>query len=310
MVSLQKTWLWGLGKRFAADPTRRMCARICNRGRIPVGYCDLQNWGDALNPVLVEHLSGRKAQHLESPFYERYLVVGSVLGSANSRARVWGSGFIRQGETVIDKPRAIYAVRGPLSRAALLNAGIACPAVYGDPALLLPRFFNPEVAKRYTVGIIPHYVDKGHPWLARYRGDHRVLIINIEGRIRDFVREVKSCDVILSSSLHGLICADAYGVPNAWVRFSDKVIGGDFKFRDYSQSICAGEPHAIEISKDTNLTHAVGKVAHHDLAIDLRKLILSCPFLCDSLRRNIEISYATTCGLPDRLPSGWLEEGE
>ena len=169
----------------------------------------------------------------------------------------------------------------------LLAQGIDCPEVYGDPALLLPHFFNPDVPKRYSMGIVPHYIDKESPFLDRYRHDPQVLILDIESSIQDFVRAVKSCEVIFSSSLHGLICADSYGIPNTWIQFSDDVVGGDFKFRDYRLSIGANEPTALRIGENTDLRLDVDKAEYRQLQIDLRKLILACPFMSHNLRREV-----------------------
>lgn len=286
MRNFRQSSTWEIAKRIAVNPIRRAVVKAAYPARVPLQWCVGPNWGDALSPVLVELLSGKPALHLEGLHHDRYLVIGSILGSANERSEVWGSGFIRENESVIGRPRAVHAVRGPLSRASLLKQGIECPEVYGDPALLLPRFFNPDEPKRYRVGIIPHYVDKRHPWLERYRHDPQVLILDIESDIQQFVRAVKSCDVILSSSLHGLICADAYGVPNAWVQFSDDVVGGDFKFRDYRLSIGAEEPKSLRMTEQTELADAVSGAVHRALHIDLNKLILACPFLSENLRRE------------------------
>ena len=54
--------------------------------------------------------------------------------------------------------------------------------------------------------------------------------------IEQFVDELVSCEMIFSSSLHGLIIADAYNIPNRRVIFGNKLIGGDFKFNDYEES--------------------------------------------------------------------------
>ena len=245
--------------------------------------------------------------HIDGLHHDRYLAIGSILGCANEHAEVWGSGFIRENATILGRPRAVHAVRGPLSRAGLLAQGIECPEVYGDPALLLPRFYNPQIQKRYQVGIVPHYIDKGHPWLEQHRRDPQVLVLDIESGIQEFLRAVKSCEVILSSSLHGLICADAYGVPNAWIQLSDDLIGGDFKFRDYRLSIGAGEPSVIRIAEDTKLAEVVAKAEHRLLRLDLRKLILACPFLSDTLRREVVIFRPASCELPDSLSSARLK---
>jgi pyruvyltransferase len=269
-------------------------------------WCAGRNWGDALSPVLVGLLSGKPVVHLEGLHHDRYLAIGSILGGANEHAEVWGSGFIRENEPLVGRPRAVHAVRGPLSRESLLNQGVECPEIYGDPSLLLPRLFNPQVAIRHAVGIIPHYIDKGHVWVEQCRRDPQVLVIDIEGGIQEFVRSVKSCEVILSSSLHGLICADAYGVPNVWVRFSGDVIGGDYKYRDYRLSIGAGETSVIQIAEGTKLAKAVTKAEHRELRIDLRKLLLACPFLSDKLRREVLNSKPAACGLPEAFSSARL----
>jgi pyruvyltransferase len=229
------------------------------------------------------------------------MAIGSILWMANARTEVWGSGYIGEGMVVQERPRAIHAVRGPLTREALIKAGIDCPEVYGDPALLLPRFFDPEVPKKYEVGIIPHYVDKGHRWVERHRTTSGILIIDVTGDLWEFVRAVKSCKAILSSSLHGLICADAYGVANAWIQLSDQVFGGGFKFRDYRLSIGAEEPKPIEVHETTLLAEIVAQAESHQLDIDLRKLLLACPFLSEQLHARLQSLPPGSCGLPHTL---------
>lgn len=249
---------------------------------------DGSNWGDALNPVLIEYLSGRPARFASGRGTEKYLVVGSILSKADSHSEVWGAGFIRKDETVLERPRVIHAVRGPLSHAQLFSQGIDSPRVFGDPALLLPQFFNPDIEGQYDVGIVPHYEDKKHPWVDRLRADPAVRVIDVEGNIFDFVKEIKSCDVILSSSLHGLICADAYGVPSLWIELSDRVIGAGFKFRDYFASVDR-EVHApVRPSLDAPLSKIVAKADRYRINIDLRRLMLSCPFLQRALRSKFE----------------------
>ena len=284
MSSYKETLIWKTFKGTLADPLRRGASRLRNGGRVPLAYSEIRNWGDALNPVLVELLSGRKVQRLQALFYDRFMVIGSILESATSRAEVWGSGFMHENGRVIETPRAIHAVRGPLTRAALLKAGIDCPEVHGDPALLLPRFFSPDVPKQFDVGIIPHVVDKGNAWVQRHQDASGVVIVDVESDIWEFVRTVKSCRAVLSSSLHGLICADAYGIPNAWLKLSDRVMGSDFKFRDYRLSIGAGEPHPINVGPETDLDGALTEIRENEMRIDLQRLVLACPFLSDELR--------------------------
>jgi pyruvyltransferase len=261
--------------------------RIASFNKIPLFWYQDTNWGDALNPVLVSLLSDKKTRYCPKYYCNRFFAIGSILENANEKTEVWGSGFIRNKSSVLGKPKKIHAVRGPLTRAALLENGIDCPETYGDPALLLPLFFNPDVPKKYDVGIIPHYVDKNHPWIEKQRSESGVLVIDVRSDTWDFIRAVKSCKVILSSSLHGLICSDSYGVPNVWIQLSNEVIGGDFKFRDYRLSIGAEEPKPFKISGDTILEEIVFTSKTYNPKIDLRKLLLSCPFLSNANRQKI-----------------------
>jgi pyruvyltransferase len=107
------------------------------------------------------------------------------------------------------------------------------PEVYGDPALLLPLIYNPDIQKTHEIGIIPHYVDKKIV-LQKYAFDSGFnKFIDVSLPWKKFIDEVLSCKTIISSSLHGIIIAEAYGIPATWAVHSDKVIGNGFKFRDY-----------------------------------------------------------------------------
>jgi pyruvyltransferase len=54
---------------------------------------------------------------------------------------------------------------------------------------------------------------------------------------KKFVKQIHECEYILSSSLHGIIIADSYGIPAYHIELSDKIIGGQWKFKDYYESV-------------------------------------------------------------------------
>lgn len=247
------------------------------------------NWGDGLNPVLIRHLSGKVPHFTDDPYTRKQMVVGSILHLADKNTVVWGAGFISDGLKTKDKPKAVHAVRGPLTRRQLLKNGIDAPEVYGDPALLLPSFFNPDVPKKYDVGIIPHYVDKTHPWVSRHSNDPKVLIIDVQAGHESFVEAIKSCNVILSSSLHGVICADAYNVPSLWVEFSDKVVGGGFKFFDYFESVQRDRSPAIRISESDPMTQVLSYLKDYKIQFDKSRLLHACPFLSEAVKARLGI---------------------
>ena len=146
-----------------------------------------------------------------------------------------GRGHLGRTFALSCQPKRILAVRGPRSREICLRNGVDCPAIHGDPALLMPEVYRPAVRIEHALGIVPHYVDQNTPFIARCRAEG-LKVINVFSEIESFVDQVVGCAGILSSSLHGLICADAYGVPSRWIRISDRVLGNGFKFRDYYAS--------------------------------------------------------------------------
>ncbi|MGA2034875.1 MAG: polysaccharide pyruvyl transferase family protein [Thermoguttaceae bacterium] len=240
------------------------CRSVKSRRRLDVCYFQkYSNWGDALNPYLLARLTGRDiATCTDSDRDERLhlLAVGSILQWANSNSVVWGAGAISTDVALSCKPRRILAVRGPLSREICLRSGVDCPAILGDPALLMPEVYRPAGRIEHALGIIPHYVDQDTTFIARCRAEG-LRVLDVFSEIESFVDQLVGCAGILSSSLHGLICADAYGVPSRWVRISDRVLGDGFKFRDYyaSQGV---EEEAIDVDAGMDLRrlHALPRV--------------------------------------------------
>lgn len=189
------------------------------------------NLGDVLTPAILRGLGveARWTPHQRADL----LAIGSIIRFARPGQSVWGSGAMRRSDPV--SPRARYlAVRGPFTRDSILRDGGTCPEVYGDPALLVSRFHDRPVEKRHDVGVVPHYVDERD-----VRRKHRGLsvISPLRANPLEVVDEIRACRAILSSSLHGIIVAHAYGIPAAWVRFSDKLNGDDVKFADYAASV-------------------------------------------------------------------------
>ena len=203
------------------------------------------NFGDELNFHILKSLTNKPLFNLPSTFLcknrENILMIGSIIESlANKESIIWGSGAMYGGEKVLyEKPKKVLAVRGPLTRKYLLSQGVDCPEVYGDPALLLPKIYNPLIEKKYKLGVIPHNIDFENEHLSELKKDTEVKIIKLKG-YEDWhkvIDEICECEFIISSSLHGLIISDAYGIPNMWIKLSDKVLGGDFKYFDYFMSV-------------------------------------------------------------------------
>ncbi|QBM16361.1 hypothetical protein MARI_04410 [Marinobacter sp. JH2] len=241
-------------------------------GRVPVYYYAGElNVGDALNPFLIEKVVGRKAYQVKTKFFRHLLVVGSVIQHANKNSLVFGSGVISSDLLVENKEfLGIGALRGKWTRDYLLencrniDAGDVLNIPLGDPALLLPKVYPLlPIKKIYRIGVIPHYVDKSCEVVNNFRVNLRedVVLIDVQQEVVPFLTDLSRCDFVISSSLHGLILADAYGVPNVWCRFSDNLLGGDFKFLDYYSVTDAVSPKAIFIGSEKKLQELVDDVA-------------------------------------------------
>ena len=201
-----------------------------------------ENYGDLLSKYLVEKISGKPVKFVQpkkQPWYKmnktNFLAVGSILHHATEHSIVWGSGIIDHDQEIAEAD--FRTVRGPKTRDFLLKLGYNCPEVYGDPALLLPKYYHPQVEKRYKIGVVPHYHD--YKTAVAFFGDKPgikvidLLTVNVE----EVTRQILSCENIISSSLHGLIVAHAYQIPVLWVKFSDKIFGNGIKYVDYFESL-------------------------------------------------------------------------
>lgn len=239
------------------------------------------NFGDRLNPIIIRFLSGRTVFN-EALFSEKpttYWVIGSAVKAATEfNSIIWGMGYISHADYP-GKPGLVTAVRGPRTRKKMLDAGISCPEVYGDPALLLPYFYNPSVRENKGVALILHYREFNDEEI---RSKYEALgfrLINLNGKLSSVINEIKASSIVISSSLHGLIMAHAYGVPVVWAKFSDLPLGDGFKFNDYLESMGfrgakpVNSKGIISMNVD-NMTFRVGKPL-----VDLEKLLANCPFI-------------------------------
>ena len=201
-----------------------------------------ENYGDLLAKYIVEKISGKEVKWVhpkKQPWYKfdkaNYVTIGSIIHHASKNSIVWGSGIIDKEQQIT---KADYrAVRGPQTRKFLLEQGYQCPEVFGDPALLLPKYFYTQVEKKYKMGIIPHYHDFKFV-SENYKNDPEILVIDLMTLdVEEVTREILSCEKTISSSLHGLIVSHAYGIPSLWVEFSNKIFGDGIKYRDYLESV-------------------------------------------------------------------------
>lgn len=183
-------------------------------------WTGVENLGDALAPVIFEWMLKEKglSNTIETKKYVHLLTVGSILGEDVFDAAVWGSGIhkVEMVNQIREVRRLrkldIRAVRGPVTRAVLLEDGYDCPAVYGDPAIILPKIYQPSVKPevKYEVGLIRHF---RHASDFDDAADGLYKIDIVTSDYQAFIDDLLRCKKVISSSLHGIILAEAYGVP-------------------------------------------------------------------------------------------------
>jgi len=201
------------------------------------------NAGDDITPYIYEKITGKKPQLDTNPMNSSKVNVlgcGSILDWAGPKSIIWGSGSMFD-KTKNNQVLEYRAVRGPLTREVILKKGNNCPPVYGDPGLLLPLFFYPKIKPIYKIGIIAHYQDNQEiEKLAKKIED--TVFINMINSIENVITQILNCEVIISSSLHGIIIPHAYNKPAAWL---DRIILDKdykinnvykFKYHDYYAS--------------------------------------------------------------------------
>jgi len=214
------------------------------------------NFGDGINCIFFDLLANKKFNYNRKNSLH-YLATGSILKFCNENSIVIGTGFIDEDDDlgscnfnkmtnkIIYKPNKIILVRGPKTRNKLIKMGIECPENYGDPLILFPLIYNNISIKeiKNKIGLIPHYIDYNNEntnlLKNNLNNNYNVELIDIKTGInyKPFIDKILSCEIIISSSLHGIIMGIIYKKKVIFTEFSDKVIGNKFKFFDFFESI-------------------------------------------------------------------------
>lgn len=249
-----------------------------------------KNFGDYVSKVITYYMSEKVVQPVDKDYkHKHYIVTGSILSWVNFESIVWGAGSAWYGEEY-NKAMKYYAVRGKLSQEKVWKLGQTCEA-YGDPILLLPLFIKPNKDRNKKLGIVPHVVD--YTMVSElYKDDKNVIVISLYDDYKNVISQITSCKKIISSSLHGLVVADAYGIPNRWVEFSDKVVGDGFKFHDYFSGMNIPLYKPINIKEEKMEVDEICKrIVKYDIDFNKvsKRLFDCCPFKSENVKYKILI---------------------
>ncbi|TPL80671.1 polysaccharide pyruvyl transferase family protein [Mesorhizobium sp. B2-3-12] len=243
-------------------------------------FSRIGNIGDVVSPDVIEHASRQRTIFSTDSNQARLFAIGSIAGSANSRTILWGTGLMDPDQQVSQILASnVYALRGKLTHQRFKSAGVDVPDIpLGDPGFLVPDFL-PRISseQKFRMGLIPHYVDRQHPLFQRLLREEGVVDVNVHDSPTEFFRTLQSCDAIVSSSLHGLIFAEAFGIPNLWIKLSDRVVRSGFKFRDWFSLANQPQNQPYEPAIDIDANELVARATLHDVQIDRAAMISNFP---------------------------------
>jgi hypothetical protein len=212
------------------------------------------NFGDDLTPWLLPNYGVLPIHRVASR--ARLAGVGSILEFLPSdwNGVVWGSGLMRGEPHPLEKAR-VLAVRGHLTRELI---GAPDDVALGDPGILAGRL-RPRPERRWDVALVPHGHHRSHaPFLALAEtAGLRVRVVNVHHTAERVIREIGASGAIITTSLHGLVTADAYGIPTAWTMLEPPLGGGAFKFRDYESVVTPGATRFVQFDAGVSLVDLV-----------------------------------------------------
>lgn len=210
------------------------------------------NFGDSINVELIKILSGRPVEFAKAGAAD-FFAIGSNMKFAARRAgidrpfAVWTTGMMEPFDFTFPQHAHVAAVRGPMTAKGL---GVENAVAYGDGGLLCEMKVPRQSAKGHKIGLVPHHRHLSHPFVGKILSENSdVFLVRVDHDDPwQTVAEIASCEVIVSSSLHGLIVADCYGIPNFFLAHNPNKQELPFKFQDYEAS--AGRKIGVVVPND------------------------------------------------------------
>lgn len=259
-------------------------------------YTRIPNVGDLANPIILEELSHTPTRRVERETGPHLLAAGSIISSATPSSRIWGTGLMhpKYGVGELDTNN-VWAVRGKNTIVELRRHHPALQDVpLGDPGILLPELLGiaSQQRPRYRIGVAAHYVDRQDPRIVSLLAKDAVLDLNVHEGPRAFLEQMALCEVVVSSSLHGIIFAEALGLPNLWVKVSNRVAGEGFKFFDWYTTTARPQTRPHDLGEDESVEDLLLRCEQRESLID--KVALRDALTADrleSIREREELKF-------------------
>lgn len=250
------------------------------------------NFGDQLAPALVQALSGQSVEY--APIEKCDLLGGGSLLEPwlwpqdswySFAGTIWGAGRLN-GKCPLPFPRAqLASVRGELTLMSLGGRDLD-RTVTGAPGLLCGHLYYPHCTPRFKLGIWPHWSQFRDPTVrAVVDNSPETTLIDPCGGLRETMAAAANCEFIAASALHGLIVADAFGIPSCWFRLEngleDDTGMPQFKFLDYFSAFQTPPPMRRKLTRADSLDSLLPLMTdsrHQDAARLQNDLLASFPY--------------------------------
>ncbi len=235
------------------------------------------NFGDALNPLIFEHLLGK--DFFDEDDSLQFLAIGSILGLKKKGGKkiVFSSGYADGADDtygsppIIDSSYEIICVRGEKTAKKLnidINKAVA------DGAILITELPLEPVEVKHEVSFIPHY--KSLEFYSQWKNLCSEIGINLIDPRDDIffvLNEIRSSKLILAEAMHGAIVADAFRIPWIPTQFYPHI--NSFKWQDWCESMLL------------NYKPLICKAYLHDESFFIKILAEKRPYIPNSLAKLI-----------------------
>ncbi len=215
-------------------------APICGRSSGGSTYrrleTDKQNFGDYLALPIYEYMLDKYGLDKDKAVRgtKHLYTIGSLILLGYQDATIWGSGILHSEPDGFIWKRSRYrkldvrCVRGPETKRRLAENGYDVSRCrFGDPGVLMPLIYKPrEYEQKRDYSVILHMSKKDD------RVENQIDILT--DNWQETIDQIYNSKLVISSSLHGIIVAESYGVPAILL---DNLEGDDrFKYNDYYYS--------------------------------------------------------------------------
>lgn len=200
-----------------------------------------ENAGDYYNKLIINklyHCICNQVNNIIDPLDKPVdmAICGSVMNHKHIQnvKYILGCGILNSKPAINNNPSAYRCVRGKLTKERLLKQGINVSGdiKFVDAGLMVSYIYDLEkIQKKYKIGIIPHVLDEDVV-MKKYADKYNIISMKTTD-ILSICRRISECDIILSSSLHGIIFSHSLRVPAYHIELNELQCGDNFKFKDY-----------------------------------------------------------------------------